>query len=62
MTRNAVIMQAYVGRMIESIQDTNTGQWTDPDGFIIRFTDGTAIEISADMGQGAGYVIVEEVK
>lgn len=55
---NAALMAVHVGRTIDRVETTNTGVWHDPDGFIIYFTDGTQQEISADMGQGVGYVIV----
>lgn len=59
--RNADIMQQYIGETIIKVQDTNSGHWTDGDGFIIEFASGRAIEIVASEGQGLGFIIVEEV-
>lgn len=59
-TRNAELMEPHVGKTIDRIEDTDCGNWWDPDGFIIHFTDGTCCEVSADMGQGVGFVLVDE--
>ena len=48
-----------VGKRVTAVVTTNTGTWYDPDGFIITFDDGTKLEVSADMGQGCGYVLVD---
>lgn len=57
--RNAKIMEACIGKTVKSITDTNTGHWSDGNGFIIEFTDGTEAEIDAGEGQGAGFVVVD---
>jgi len=60
MKRNNEILKPYIGKTIKDIIDVNNDHWSDPDAFLIEFTDGTIVEITADMGQGAGYVMVNE--
>jgi hypothetical protein len=61
MSENAKKMEKYVGKTIASIEDISSPlDWACPDPFIIKFTDGTQVEITAEQGQGIGYVIVDE--
>jgi hypothetical protein len=67
---NAEEMQKHAGKTIAEVIDLRAFEdpeeaalrpapWWDPDGFVIKFTDGTHVTVSADSGQGVGYVIVE---
>ena len=60
MKRNAELMQAFVGETIKEVIDTDSGHWADPDGFKLIFESGKVLEVSADTGQGQGYVVLEE--
>lgn len=54
--------QVLVGKTIASITDAPDRMGHHDDfGFVIEFTDGTKLTLSAGMGQGCGY-IVEDIR
>lgn len=56
---NAKHLQHIVRKQVEEVLDYEpTDHWSWHSGFTIVFTDGTKLNVSADTGQGAGYVIV----
>jgi len=47
-------MEDCIGKTIVGVEQGDARA----DGFIIHFTDGTSIEVTADCAQNVGYVIV----
>jgi hypothetical protein len=58
---NVANAEKCIGKTVAYVEDSsdNTGGWTDHEGFVLHFTDGSKLEISAGEGQGMGYVITE---
>jgi len=48
-----------MNKKIVDVIDTETNNWYDPLGFKLVFSDGSTLDVSADTGQGVGYVITE---
>ena len=62
MKTSAEEMQEHVGKTIarNELDPPPSSSYVDDDGFYVHFTDGTKVRIGADMGQGSGFVVIEE--
>lgn len=56
---NAKEAERCVGKVIVRVTSSDSAHWTDPDGFILHFDDGSLLAVSAEEGQGYGYVTAE---